>query len=85
MYEVRTHDDPGNLPLGGSTLSRHRTPQAAFHAIDREMDALQRQPGQRNSYVMRVVVAVGPANTEIVQRHPQDEEGNYTNPYDLDW
>lgn len=57
-YEYRTHDNPQAMPYGTGTISRHRTAGAAFDAWQAELDALKREPGNQDSYLSRIVVAV---------------------------
>ena len=66
-YEVRADDNPGSMPLGTSTVSRHRSSSAAFAAIDRERRAFSKSPYSRGgSYLRRIVVEITPARETLI-------------------
>ena len=74
-YEVRSDDNPVSMPLGTSTVSRHRSGRAAFAAIDRERRAFSKSPYSRGgSYLQRIVVEITPdAETRITDDWTYDD------------
>ena len=59
MYELRTDDNPGALPLGTSTISRHRTLAAAELAREREDRRWRRSPYYSpGAWLPRLIVKV---------------------------
>lgn len=68
-YELRLYADPVALPYGSSTLSRHRSAQAALKAWQYEERQFRASPyGSPNAWLPRVIVEVMPDGREFLLR-----------------
>lgn len=65
IWEVRTHSNPRALPLGTSTISRHRSAEAAFAAVERERRRFARSIyAMGGGYLQRIIVEIAEDGTE---------------------
>ncbi len=64
-YEVRDNLNPGAMPLGTAIRSRHRSPEAARAAIEREARRFRRSPhSTAGSYLPRTIVRLNADGSE---------------------
>ena len=59
-YELRLHADPVALPYGSSTISRHRSAQAALNAYE-----YGKRQASRQAYAPRAIIEVWPDGREF--------------------
>ena len=66
------------LLLCGPIISRHRTPKAAYQAIDRAVRSLRRQAGQSQSYLDWHVQAIERGGTaRCLEPHEIESANDY--------